>query len=955
MNNKKILAVLTAMSTLSGTLCVNAATVGGSVKLGDFSESALETQKLIDNRPNVQRMAESLNRGVVAVKTGTDVLVSWRWLGTESASVLYNVYKDGVKLNAEPLNATNYVDNEYKAGAKYSVSTVVNGTEGELSEGFEVLDLPYIEIPIQRPTESKMYNETEEKTVDLNLPYSPSDISVADLDGDKEYEIILKWDPRYVRDASKAGYTGDCVIDAYKMDGTLMWRINMGPNVRSGPHDTQFMVYDFDNDGKAEMACRTADGTIAGDGTVIGDPNADWAVLNNGKNLQGPLYLTVFNGADGTVMDTVPYDPQTFGEGWDLTDWGDSWGNRSERYLGGIACVDGVHTSFQMARGYYTGNEGPLGGRTVIGSYHIEDGKIVKDWVFDTKEVDNWYIGKGNHSMSSADVDYDGKDEIIYGALVLDHDGTALYATEMGHGDAQHTGDLLPSRPGLETFSVHEWKGDKYSYEMRDARTGEILLGESGEIDNGRACAADIDPSHEGIEMWSLGQVLAAADGTVLSTSYSLPVNYAIWWDGDLGRELQDETRIYKYNPQTVSAEVIFMAEGCTSINAGKANPSLTADIFGDWREETIYPTEDGNALRIYMTTDPTNYRIPTLMHDTLYRGQVATQQVCYNQPTHTSFYLGYDTKEIPVPQIYTIENGEEVRNPDLAQKNWSIDTLATQKAVELAIGCGNARVNGKILKIPYVTPYINENDRTMVPLRFIAEALGCAVGYDANTRGITITNGNKEIKMTVEAAAYTVNGEAMEMDTVPVIKNDTTLVPIRAIAESFGKHIAYNNGVISIADTAVEIADEAAVKAVLAAAVPEEGKEYDTWKMRAETPTVTATVNDDSAMNVADKDTATTWKCGKGDSITLDTGRGGSLTTAGFVFSDGSEHHVKIECSGNGTDWTVLNEDFCFNGEANEKLTYIIGITKYVGMMRFTCLDEDGMEVSEIALIEVD
>ncbi len=954
MKNKRILAALMSAMMLTSAACASASSVGDSIKLGDFTESAAETQKLIDNRPDIQRMAESLDRGVVAIKTGSDVLVSWRWLGTESASVMYNVYKDGVKLNAEPLNATNYVDNTYTSGAKYSVTAVVNGTEGEKSKEFTVFDMPYIEIPLQAPTESKPIKESEEKTVETNLPYEPCECTVADLDGDKEYEIILKWDPNYVRDASKAGYTGDCVIDAYEMDGTLMWRVNMGPNIRSGPHDTQFMVYDFDNDGKAEMACRTADGSIAGDGTVIGDAEADWAALNNGKNLQGPLYLTVFNGTDGTIMDTVPYDPQTLGEGWDHTDWGDSSGNRSERYLGGIACVDGVHTSFQMARGYYSGSEGPLKGRTVIASYHIEDKKIVKDWIFDTKEYDNWYKGKGNHSMSSADVDYDGLDEIIYGALVLDNDGTPLYATEMGHGDAQHTGDLIPSRPGLETYSVHEWKGDKYTFEMRDARTGEILLGEHVELDNGRGCAADIDPSHPGSESWSLAQKLVAADGTVLSTSYSLPTNFAIWWDGDLGRELQDENRISKYNPQKVASEVIFMAEDCTSVNAGKANPALTADIFGDWREETIYPTEDFKALRIFMTTEPTNYRIPTLMHDTLYRNQVATQQVCYNQPTHVGFALGYDTTQIPVPQIYTVENGTEVRNPDLAQKAWTIDTLKTQQVVELVIGSENARVNGKTTKIPYVVPYINENDRTMVPLRFIAESLGCTVGYDADTRGITITNGEREIKMTVEQNAYTVNGEAKEMDTVPTIKNDTTLVPIRAIAEGFGKEVGYSVGVVVIADK-VDMPDVETVKAVIEAAKPEEAKEYNTWNKRAETPTVTATVNEDTAMNVADKDFTTTWKCEKDQSITLDTTRGGSLTMAGFTFADSKPHNVKIECSGNGKDWTVLNESFCFVGNANEKLEYIIGITKYVGMMRFTCLDDYGMEVSEIALIEVD
>ncbi len=954
MNLKKIITGLTAITMLSGSLTAFASAPGDSVKLGDYSESAAETQKLIDARPDVQRMAEALDRGVVAVRNGSDVLVSWRWLGTESSDVKYNVYRNGEKLNAEPLNATNFMDNTAKEGDKYSVTAVTNGVEGEKSKETEILEKGYLEVPIQLPQDSKIAPDGE-NMVEMNLPFEPCDATVADLDGDKEYEIVLKWDPSWVRDASKTGYTGDCIIDAYEMDGTLMWRINLGKNIRSGPHDTQFMVYDFDNDGKAEMACRTADGTVAGDGEVIGDATKDWAALNDGKNLQGPLYLTVFNGTDGTIMDTVDYEPQTFGKDYDQTDWGDGYGNRSERYLGGIACVDGVHTSFQMARGYYSGNEGPLGGRTVIASYHVENKKIVKDWVFDTKKLDNYYIGSGNHSMSSADVDYDGLDEIIYGALVVDHDGTAMYSTNLGHGDAQHTGDLLPSRPGLETFSCHEWKGTPYIYEMRDARTGELLFGEPIEIDNGRCCSADIDPAYEGEECWSLAKVLTSASGDVISTSFSLPINYAIWWDGDLGRELQDENKIYKYDPKTMAADAIFRADECTSINGGKANPALTADIFGDWREETIYPTEDGTALRIFVSAEPTNYRIPTLMHDTLYRGQVATQNVCYNQPTHTSFFIGYDTTSIPVPQIYTVEDGKEVRNPDLDKKSWSLDTLTTQQKQELVIGSENARVNGKLVKIPYVKPFINDEGRTMVPLRFIAEAFNCDVAYDHETRGITITDADTEIKMTLDVASYTVNGTAMEMDTVPVIQNDTTLVPVRMIAESLNKKVGYySEGLVTVAEDNADEANPTSVIEVIKSGKVADKQDINSWAMKAQIAEVVATVNQDDAKNVIDGDFTTTWKCNKGDSIYLHMGRWGSITAAGVAFADGKPHTVKIE-TGNGTDWTVVAQSFTFDGDVNECLDYIIGITKYNDAIRFTCLDEEGMEISEAAVIEVD
>lgn len=966
MERKKLISMLMAISICAGTTTVlassteneslkdeNVVKVGDSLKLGDFEESAEMTQKLINNRPDVQRRMETLDRGVVAVRNGNDVLVSWRWLGTESASVKFNVYKNGTKLNDEPLNITNYMDNSAKQGDTYTVTAVVDGVESEQSKSAAILEEGYIEIPLSVPTDVKMAMDGENE-VNVNDPFMPCEASVADLDGDNEYEIVLKWDPRYAKDASKGGVTGDCFIDAYELDGTFMWRVSMGKNIRSGPHDTQFIVYDFDNDGKAEMACRTADGTVAGDGTVIGDPEADWAALNNGKNLKGPLYLTVFNGVDGSIMDTVPYDPQTLGDGWDQSDWGDSWGNRSERYLGGLACVDGVHTSFQMARGYYTGGEGPLGGRTVIGSYHVENKKIVKDWVFDTKELDNKYIGKGNHSMSSADVDFDGKDEIIYGALVVDDNGEALYATSMGHGDAQHTGDLIPSRPGLETFSVHEWSGDEYNYEMRDARTGEILWGEHVNFDNGRGCSADIDPNYEGCESWSLAKKMVAADGTVISTSFSLPVNFLAWWDGDLGRELQDENKIYKYNPETMAADVIFKAEECTSSNAGKATPVLTADIFGDWREEVIYSTNDGTALRIYTTGEPTNYRIPTLMHDSHYRNQVATQQTCYNQPTHTGYYLGYDTKEIPVPQIYTVENGVEVRNSDLEKVRWSIDELSTQTKQELVIGSSNARVNGKIVKIADVVPYINAEERTMVPLRFIAEAFGCKVEYDEASRAIEIAGGDMVIKMTVDDKKYTVNGAELEMDTIPVVENERTLVPVRMVAEALNKKVEYYNGLVVIAEEDVSEKDPQTAAEVIKNAVPAETVDVDGWGMAAEIANVITTKNEDSAKNVIDGDFTTTWKGEKGDSIILDMGRWGSISAAGVAFADGLPHTVKIE-TGSGENWSVVAQEFTFVGEANEKLLYIIGITKYHNGIKITCLDDYGMEISEAAVIEVD
>lgn len=678
---KKFISILVALSMLLFTMssmAISVAEVGDSLKVGDYAESAAETQALIDARPDIQRPMENLNRGAVAVNVGEYVYISWRWLGTESAYTQYNVYRGDKLLTVKPLNLTNFKDIN-PTREEYTIVPVNDGVEQvDKAEKAIVLENNYIDVPIECPENNIVNGE--------RYTYSAGDASVGDLDGDGEYEIILKWDPSNAKDAAMSGFTGECIIDAYKLDGTRMWRVNMGPNIRAGAHDTQFMVYDYDGDGKAEMACRTADGTVAGDGRIIGDEGKNYAEINNGKNLTGPLYLTVFNGEDGSVIDTVDYDPQTIGitedgEEWDVTSWGDEYGNRSERYLAAVAYLDGERPSMVFARGYYTGPQGKTGGRTVIAAFDLINGEIQKKWRFDTMDYNNEYIGQGNHSMSAADVDYDGCDELIYGSLAIDNNGVPLYSTGLGHGDAQHVGDLDPSRPGLEVYSCHEDMKADYAYEMRDARTGEILYGEYTNSDNGKGTSDDIDPNYPGCEGWSAAGVLTAADGTVISTDYTMPANFLVYWDGDLGREIQDNIYISKWNGERERTETIFTATGTVSINGTKANPALTADIFGDWREEIIYPTKDDSILRIYTTTNPTSYKVPTLMHDIQYRMHVAYQNDCYNQPTHLSYYLGFDTENIPVPQMYNVVTGE--KNPDLTEKCWNIENLYSNEPIE--------------------------------------------------------------------------------------------------------------------------------------------------------------------------------------------------------------------------------------------------------------------------------
>ena len=918
MKMRKIISSAAACAMLAQLAIpyAHAAEVGQSLAVGGSAETAAETQKLIDNRPDIQRPMEDIDRGLVAVSVDKYVFLSWRWLGTESADTKYNLYRNGTLVNAEPMNATNYTD--INPGASYQVAPVINGVEGEKCAAVTPWDEQYIDIPIEKPAPNSMNGE--------DYTYSAGDASAADLDGDGQYEIILKWDPSIAKDAAQAGFTGECIIDAYKLDGTRMWRVNMGPNIRSGAHDTQFMVFDFDMDGKAEMACRTADGSIASDGTVIGDASATWYMNNNGKNLEGPLYLTVFNGEDGSVIDTVDYDPQITGttkDGvkWDISAWGDTWGNRSERYLAGVGYLDGTRPSMVFCRGYYTG-PGDVGGRTVMAAYDLIDGKLTQKWRFDTMDYENKYIGQGNHSMSLADVDYDGCDEIIYGSLAVDNDGTPLYSTGLGHGDAQHVADLDPSRPGLEVYSCHEDKGSAYGYEMRDARTGEILYGEATGTDNGRGAADDIDPYYPGAEGWSAAGVLTTSKGEVISTSYTMAANFFTWWDGDLGREVQDNIYIGKWNHDTQKTDTIFTASGTYAVNGTKATPSLTADLLGDWREEVIYPLKDSSALRLFTTIEPTGYRIPTLMHDIQYRLHVALQNTCYNQPTHTSYYLGFDTETIPVPQITV--NG--AKNPDLAKKSWNIDDLYTGESVTLVVGTPTALIKGKPVRIDNentdVVPIVDENDRTLVPVRFIAEAFGAEVEWIPDTQTVRITMPDKSyISMVIGDADYIVGSsgesEQKEMDTAPVIREERTLVPLRAIAESIGKTVYWNDGLIVISDVEQGLGDTAATslkKSITSAPVPDEieivaingtGEKY--YANQLDVYGVTATDNDGNLEDGAvDLDIATRWSANGPNMLTLDLGSEKTVIGVAIAMWKGSErtYPFLIEYSVDGSTW---------------------------------------------------
>ncbi|MBR2565894.1 MAG: rhamnogalacturonan lyase [Paenibacillus sp.] len=578
------------------------------------------------------KQMEFLDRGVVAVKTGNGVFVSWRLLGTEGSNVAFNVYRDGMKVNASPITgSTNLQDTGGINSSKYTVRAVVGGTEQAPSAATSVWGSNYLSVPLQVPSGGTTPDG-------VAYTYSANDASAGDLDGDGQYELIVKWDPSNSKDNSQSGYTGEVFMDAYKLNGTRLWRISLGKNIRAGAHYTQFMVYDLDGDGKAEVAMKTADGTRDGTGTVIGDGSKDYR-NSSGYVLSGPEFLTVFNGQTGKAMSTVNYEPAR----GNVSDWGDNYGNRVDRFLAAIAYLDGERPSLVMARGYYT--------RSVLVAYNWRNGQLTKQWTFDSNTAGNsGYAGQGNHNLSVADVDGDGRDEIVYGAMAVDDNGRGLYTTGLKHGDAMHLSDLDPDRQGLEVFQVHETPSNA-GVSFRDAGTGQLIWGVKTTKDVGRGMAADIDPRYKGAEVWA-DCSLYTAKGQKLGSTLPSSTNFGIWWDGDLLLELLDSNRIDKWDYANSKTVNLLTASGVSSNNGTKSTPSLQADLFGDWREEVVWRTSDSSALRIYTTTALTDKRIYTLMHDPVYRLGIAWQNVAYNQPPHTGFYLGEGMTPPPMPNI---------------------------------------------------------------------------------------------------------------------------------------------------------------------------------------------------------------------------------------------------------------------------------------------------------------
>ncbi len=604
---------------------------------------------------------EYLSRGLVAVDMKDHVFLSWRIFATDTGNIQYNIFRNGSLLTETPVvGLSNYSDSTGTSSDVYYVTTLRDNEVLDISTPTTVWKQNYLTIPLQTPS-----------------GYSPNDASVADLDGDGEFEIVLKMEGR-TQDNANNGTTDPVFLHAYKFDGTLLWKINLGVNIRGGAHYTQFMVYDLNSDGIAEVACKTAPGTKDGTGSYLNlgpaandDDSKDYR-NTDGYILAGPEYLTVFDGLTGRELSTVNYIPAR-DKPFPLSTWGDTKGNRVDRFLATVAYF-GSTPSLVMCRGYYD--------RTTLTAWDFKDGELVMRWKFDTEEDQanlKQYENQGAHCISVGDVDFDGKDEIMYGAMAFDDDGKPLYNTKFNHGDAAHLSDHIPGRPGLEFYMPSETAGKTHDgvtnpkVYIRDAATGEILIRKDGSGDIGRAMIADISAEHPGNEFWSSGDVnvYSSADGSSISTSKP-PVNFAIWWDGDLLREMLDGTTISKWGSGN-----LLSASGCSSNNSTKSNPALSGDLLGDWREEVIWRTSDNKSLRLYTTTSPTQYGIYTLLHDHQYRLALTWQNVAYNQPPHPSFFIGHNMAAPPAQNI-------EIINPE---DNPRISILNPQNGSELPLG----------------------------------------------------------------------------------------------------------------------------------------------------------------------------------------------------------------------------------------------------------------------------
>ena len=735
-----------------------------------FLTMCLLALTMVSANADVQ-VKEKLNRAPVAVKTSQGILVSWRYLSADGDAT-FSVYRNGSVIKEGIADVTNYLDADGQAGDTYKV---VSSKGGEAT--CTAWDNMFTKISLPRPAAIKSGNTTGR--------YRPDDISVGDLDGDGDYELVVKWMPDNQRDNGSNGYSSPCILEAYEMDGTRLWQINLGLNIRSGNHYTQFLVYDFDGDGKAEMICKTAPGSkdgkgnyvsAAGDATIQAIDNTKSYVASNGHVTGGEEFLTVFNGETGAAMNTIWYSPsrgkKDFPTAADsYSGWGDSNHNRGNRYNAAVAYLDGLDAlpSAIMQRGYYTA--------CYLWAVDYRDGKLSTRWLHKGTSKDAWSVvnasgtelanettnpvtsqgkssyGQGVHSISIGDVNNDGKDDIVIGGATIGHDGKLLCSTGFGHGDAIHLADLVPDRPGLEIMMPHEEKSSfgNYGYDVHDATTGEIIASATGAADNGRGMACDFIPSNKGSEFWSSFPTAVDASGNVTAKdqrtfscttgaevySKMADTNFRIYWTGDPfdqtfdGRYDSDtgvsSPRIRSWN--TASKNILTFQEFADwgkpqTVNTTKATPCLQADLMGDWREELIMINYEADwsastcDLLIYSTPEPTNYKVPCLMEDHVYRMGIAWQNASYNQPPHLGYSLaealGVDRASYATQ---TVSHAPEKVIPEAPSTGEDKLTKASEDKGTVVGTCYTAGENGELTasnSSDYVKVRTNNNGETI-------------------------------------------------------------------------------------------------------------------------------------------------------------------------------------------------------------------------------------------------
>ena len=609
-----------------------------------------------------QRFTDKLDRGLVAVQTTKGVYCSWRIQADEYYDVKYNLYRDGTRVNSEPLNVSNYTDASGSASSKYTVKAVVNGVEQQASKAATVFKSNYKEIKIKHDAS-------------LKATYEPNDACCADVDGDGEVEILMKFNNKEEGEQlyPKNGPTINGVatkeysmLACLKQDGTVLWWVNCGPNMGDFQNNEQNIVgYDWDMDGKAEVVMRLEEGSTVhmADGTTYtiganGKNGSSWTNYREPKasgsvewfTHYGKEFLWYCEGATGKPYQCIEFPLKRLEDGeTDLkAAWGDGYGHRSSKYFFGAPYLDGKHPSIFLGRGIYT--------RHKFIAYDVDPKThdLNVRWKWTNNQPGSPWYGQGYHNYIVADVDWDGRDEIVWGSMVIDDNGKGLSTTGLGHGDAQHIGDFNPYIHGQEMFACNE---DNPSNNYRDATTSKIYYRKTDTNDDGRCLAGNFYNDFPGAVGHSAHDtpISTVTNEHVSTNTNGLSMNFRIYWDGDLLEECFNNTEVTKPGVGTIATFL-----GAYSNNSTKATPCYQGDIFGDWREEVIERTADNN-IRIYTTNEPTKWRNYSLWYDHQYRNGMVWQPCGYNQPPHVSYFLGELEGITIAPPPLTTTGREEV------------------------------------------------------------------------------------------------------------------------------------------------------------------------------------------------------------------------------------------------------------------------------------------------------